>query len=117
MPTTVYRIVESNPPSDRDLMTYEELGVQAARSDPDAARMRTGLSVFLSRVQARSKARGLPWKSRCFIAEIELSDDVEFVVEQTGRHSAKHYTLWCEASVIRASVRRIISMREDQSNV
>lgn len=72
MPTTVYRIVRQNPPSERDLMTYEELGIPVTSTDPDAPRMRTGISVFMSLSHARQKAKGHPWKGQCLIAEIAL---------------------------------------------
>src|SRR5680860_165988 len=109
MSTTVYRIVLQNPPTERDLMTYEELGIPVFSSDPDAPRMRTGLSVFMSLAHARKKAKGYPWKGRCKIAEIVLSDDSNFRLEQTGQHSHRHYTLWCERSLVRSSITRTIT--------
>jgi hypothetical protein len=117
VPTTVYRIVLRDPPPERDLMTYEELGIEVSSSDPDAQRMRSGLSVFVSLSHARTKAKGLPWKGRCSIAEIVLPDDADFRLEQTGRHSRKHYTLWCNRSLVRSSISRIIPVREDQADV
>lgn len=115
MPTTVYRIVRQDPPSERDLMTHDELGIPLTSSDPDAPRMRTGLSVFVSLSHSRQKAKGLPWKGRWLIAEIVLPDEVTFRLEQTGQHSRKHYTLWCERSLVRAAISRIIPVREGGS--
>jgi hypothetical protein len=117
MPTTVYRIVLENPPSERDLMTYEELGIPVRSSDPDAPRMRTGLSVYVSLGYARKKAKGHPWKGHCLIAEIALPDNSEFRLEQTGQNSPRHYTLWCERPLVRRSIARIIPVRGDQGDV
>ncbi len=111
MPTTVYRIFRQNPPSERDFMTYEELGIPVTSTDPDAPRMRTGISVFMSLSHARQKAKGHPWKGQCLIAEIALSDEVNFCLEQTGQHSRRHYTLWCERSLMRAAISRVIPVR------
>lgn len=117
MSTTIYRIVLHNLPSERDLMTHEELGILVASSDPDAPRMRTGLPVFMSLSHARTKAKGLHWKGRCLIAEIVLPDASEFQLEQTGRHSRKHYTPWCNRSLVRSSIARIIPVKENQRDV
>jgi hypothetical protein len=117
MSTTVYRIVLSDPPSGTDLMTYKELGIEVYRSDPDAERMRTGLSVFVSLSHARKRAKGMPWKGRCLIAEIELPDSADFVLEQTGSSSPNHYTLWCERAIIRDAIVRIHPIREELRHV
>ena len=117
MPKTVYRIVVDDPVSERDLMTYEELGLVTHVTDPDARRMRTGLSVFVSLAHARKKAKGLPWKGKCRIAEIVLPDATEFTLEQTGRQSSRHYTLWCDREVVRGSIARIHQVIEDAGNV
>lgn len=93
-------------------MTYAELGLALHATDPDAKRMRTGLSVFLTLADARRKAKGLPWKGNCRIAEIELGDDLEFTLEQTGRRSVRHYTLWCDRINVRRSIVRIHLVRE-----
>jgi hypothetical protein len=117
MPTSVYRIVLENPPSERDLMTYEELDIPVTSSDPDAPRMRTGLSVFVTLSDARKKAKGLPWRGRCLIAEIVLPEGANYQLEQTGQHSRRHYTLWCDRQLVRASISRILPVKEGQTNV
>ena len=112
MPTTVYRIVREEPPAERDLMTHEELGIPLTSTDPDAPRMRMGLSVFVSLSDARRKAKGFPWKGRCLIAEIVLPDDSDFRLEQTGQHSRRHYPLWCNRSLVRSAISRTIPVRQ-----
>jgi hypothetical protein len=65
---------------------------------------------FTLHSRTQKKAKGFPWKSQCYIAELSLPDDNTFRLEQTEPGS-KHYTLWCDEELIRASVVRIIPMR------
>jgi len=112
----VYRIVEENPPNEHDLKSYLELGVDIQRRDPDALRMASGLSVYKTLAYARRIAKRFPWKGNCFIAEIDLPDRDDIIVEQSGT-SARHYTLWGDEEVIRSSIARIFPARELNKDV
>lgn len=111
MPRIVYRIVLENPPSEEDFKTYKELGKTAHRMNPDTDRLMSGLSVYFSFSYARKMAKHYPWKGKCYIAELELPDTDEVVIEQTGEN-LKHYTLWCSGDVARASIRRVVPAKE-----
>jgi len=112
----VYRIVLTNPPSAEDFKSYQELGKTAHRTNSDTERMMSGLSVYLSLGYARRMGKRFPWKGNCFVAELELSDDRDFTLEQTGENP-KHYTLWCSGDVALASLRRVVSVKEDVEDV
>ncbi len=116
MARIVYRIVLENPPSDRDLKSYQELGISIERNDPDALRMASGLSVYATLAYARRAAKRFPWKGKCFIAEIALSDSDEAVVEQTGSNP-RHYTLWCNEQIIRVAITRIVPVKVEIGDV
>ncbi len=115
-PRIVYRIVWSNPPDHEDFKSYEELGKRPGVDDPRFDRLLSGISVYSSLSHTRKKAKGFPWKSRCFIAELALPNDDRVHLEQTEPGS-KHYTLWCDEDLIRASIIRIIPMRERQDDL
>ncbi len=111
MPTTIYRIVEADPATDLDYLTYAERGMPVRSDHPDAVRWSRGYSCFLTFADARRKGKGLPWKGEAFIAEYELADDTSFVLEQTTDRES-HYTLWCDAAVLRAGLVRITPIWE-----
>jgi hypothetical protein len=92
-------------------MSYAALGRETRTNDPDAARMATGFSVYVSFSYARRVAKRFPWKGNCFIAEIDLPDRDDVVLEQTGS-KPEHYTLWCDVELIRASLVRVVHASE-----
>ncbi len=116
MPRIVYRIVLENPPNERDLKSYQELGITVERNDSDAVRMAMGLSVYGTLAYARRVSKRFPWKGDCFIAEITPADRDDAIVEQTG-NNPRHYTLWCAEDVIRNSITRIVPARAEMSHV
>ena len=116
MSRIVYRIVVTNPPTDADYMTYEQLGKALDRDDPESVRMRSGYSVYLQFNHARDRGRRFSWKSNCFVAEYVLSDDDDYELEQTSRNP-KHYTLWCDESLLRGRERRITPVSKGGEHV
>ena len=116
MPQRLFRIVNGNPPGEADFKTYAERGQYPVRDDPALVRLMSGLSVMDTLEAARRKGKGKPWKSRSYIAELLLPDDETVTIEKTtnGPH---HYTLWCDETVIRASVVRVVPIVEDQNDV
>jgi hypothetical protein len=111
-----YRIVLTDPPGEEDFKSYEELGKRPAVNKPEYERLLTGISVYSSLSSARKKAKGFPWKSRCYIAELALPESDELRLEQTEPGS-KHYTLWGDEALVRASIVRIIPMRENSDDL
>lgn len=92
MPRTFYRIVRSNPPSLIDFMSDEMKGLPPRNDDPETLRLWTGLSVYVTRNQARNKARTYPWLGG-FIARLEIPEAGTARWERTTT-SRGHYTLW-----------------------
>jgi hypothetical protein len=113
---TIYRIVHSNAPSDADYLTYEQLGKTSDLHSDMHVRMAQGYSCFVSFTKARSRAKGLPWRGNAFIATYLLEDGVDFELQQTGRRLS-HYTLWCDASVLKQALQSVVPVRESDDSV
>lgn len=111
MARVVFRIFSTNPPSERDLSTYLELGIVTEFDDPDAVEMASGYSVFRDEAYARRVSRRMPWKGSGFIARLELPDRIDVRLRQTGGNP-RHYTLWCSRDVLLESVVEIHPTRD-----
>jgi len=108
----VYRIVVENPPSDDDLKSYAELGLRASRPIPELVRLMSGISVMGTMESAIKKARGKPWKSDAWIAELVIPDDLGLAIEQTTR-DPNHYTLWATVEELHGLVGRVVRVSKD----
>lgn len=91
---TLYRIVLTNPPTVRDMLSHAALGRQPRDDRPESLRRWHGISLFDTIERARRQARGKPWLGHAFIATLDIPT-TRFKVEQTGRRG--HYTLWGDA--------------------
>lgn len=91
-----YRIVSTDPPTCRDFMSYEALGVPPRRplSPTDRDRWR-GVSHYATRAAAEAAARSAP-RLGTLLAAVQLPPDAAVRVEQTGR-DPDHFTIWAEA--------------------
>ncbi len=103
---TFFRIVLTDPPTLRDFLSYEELGIRVGGDDPEAARLRQGISVNATEAQARRRARGMPRLGR-YIAELTIPADSPIRFERTTK-SAGHYTLWGDPATLMGCVRRVV---------
>jgi hypothetical protein len=72
-------------------------------------RLWRGLSHFDSIDAARAAARHTPTLG-AYIAEVEIPDDAELEIEQTGR--ASHYTIWGPPARLPGYVRRVVPVEE-----
>lgn len=116
MPRILYRIVNSDPPSAVDFKSHAERGIRLIRPYPELVRISTGLSMFDDLEVARIKARGKPWYSQACIAEIALFDDSGARIEKTTSHPS-HYTVWCDETIFRASIVRVLPIEEGVEDV
>lgn len=66
---TLYRIVRTNPVTERDMMSHMELGIPLRGNTPELREMWEGLSMFTSLERARKQAEGRPWQGNAHIAE------------------------------------------------
>lgn len=93
----LYRVVQADPPSIRDFMSYAELGVPPRRplSPRDRDRWQ-GVSHYLTLAAAEAAARTMPHLGR-FVASVRVPTDVRF--ERWGR-DPNHCTVWAEAATL-----------------
>jgi hypothetical protein len=101
-----YRIVRSNPPTLRDFLSQAALGIPSRRRDPEALRLRRGISVYATEAQARRKARGMGTLGD-YIARIELPTASPVIFERTTESNG-HYTLWGDPEAIMACAAAVV---------
>lgn len=90
-----YRIVQTDPPTVRDFMSCEALGIAPRRplSPSDRDRWR-GVSHYARFAAAQSVVRARPGLG-AFIASVHIPSDGSVRVHQTGR-DFDHFTVWAE---------------------
>ena len=94
-----YRIVQTDPPTLRDFMSYETLGVKPRRPLSRAERDRwRGVSHYATFTAAEAAARTLPHLGR-FIATVHIPADGSVRLQQTGR-DPDHFTVWAGADAL-----------------
>jgi hypothetical protein len=94
-PRVLYRLVQTDPPTLQDFMSYEALGIRPRR--PPTTRQRDqwrGVSHYATLAAARTRARISPHLG-AYVALIHIPDGVSVRVEQAGR-DPDHYTVWAE---------------------
>lgn len=90
-----YRLVERVPPTPRDFMSHEALGVLPKGPLSSRARDRwRGVSVHDVRGAVMVKGNDSPWLGG-YVAELRVPHGVTVRFEQTGRDPS-HYTLWAD---------------------
>ncbi len=103
MAQVLYRLVEANPPTLRDFMSYRALGrplVNEANRD-----IWEGISVQNTLAQARNRAKVLRGKTH--VAILEIPDDPPVRCERTGEHRG-HFTLWGVPHVLLSYIRDVV---------
>jgi hypothetical protein len=103
---TFYRIVKSPGPTDEDFLPGSAKG-PPPRNDAEMRHVWTGTSVYSTLNQARNKARDYPFLGQ-YIATVVIPDGSSVTYERTLRSSRGHYTLWGDASLLRAYVTSIV---------
>lgn len=104
-----YRLVVTNPPTLKDFMSYDVLGIGLVDPDEESIRLSMGISVFRTEAQARRTARRRRFRGTFFIADIVIPPDVNVQVERTTKNPG-HYTLWADADMIASWVVRVLLM-------
>jgi hypothetical protein len=115
-PRVFYRIVWTNPPTERDFFNHIELG-RTSSDDPTWHRLATGLSVYTDLDDARKMGRRLPWKGNCFVAELHIPHNHPFVIEKTGKVESSHYTVWGSGQLLRSMIHRVLPVRRGNDDV
>lgn len=106
-PRTVYRLVETSPPTLKDFMSYHVLGIGLVDPDEESIRLSTGISVFRTEAQARRAGRRRRFRGTFFIAEIVVPVDARMRIERTTG-TPGHFTLWAEPDMIVSWVARVL---------
>jgi hypothetical protein len=91
--TILYRIVQHDPPTRTDMLSYQALGIAPETGDPEVLRLSAGISLFNTPQQARNQMRRMPPERRGFIAELRIPPDAPVAIERTGTQRG-HRTLW-----------------------
>lgn len=103
-PTTVYRVVKENPPTERDFYSAAQMGRSIPPgADPDLRDSFTGVSVWDSESAAKAKAREIP-KLGTYVAELRLPDSV--VRRPFGPRG--HWDVYADPEVLRLAVVRVV---------
>lgn len=102
-----FRLVETNPPTRRDFLSYSELGIGLVRQDEESVRLSTGISVFRTDAQARRIAKRRSFRGTFFIAVLGLPIGADYRLERT-KPSPGHFTLWADPDIIASWVARMI---------
>lgn len=93
----LYRLVQTDPPTIRDFLSYAALGVVPRRPlTPRQADQWDGVSHYASAATAQARARLSP-RFGTYILELRLPRGAQARVEQIGR-DPDHYTVWAEPS-------------------
>lgn len=106
--TILYRIVQRNPPTQADMLSYQALGIVPDTDDLTVLRLASGISLYNTLQQAHNQMRRLPPGRRGFIAELHIPNDSPLVIERTGKQRG-HHTLWGNPDDILKHVARVIS--------
>lgn len=106
MDLRVYRIVITNPPTERDMLSQQALGRPLHSNKPELRRAFDGVSVFDSEQRARETAQRRPWQGSGFIAELHIPEGSAIRREKTFGQG--HYTLWGDAAILLSYVVRVV---------
>jgi len=99
---TLYRIVKSDPPTERDFWSHSRSGL---RYHPSKEHVANGVSTFDREQEARRTARRFP-NTGTLIAELRIPRRADVTVAQTmGRH---HYTVWGDPELLVTFVVRVV---------
>ncbi len=98
---TLYRIVKSDPPTERDFWSHKRSGL---RYHPSREHVANGVSTFDREQKARRTARRFP-NTGTLIAELHIPDWADVTVAQTmGRH---YYAIWGDPKLLVTFVVRV----------
>jgi len=100
---TFYRVVATDPPTRRDFLSHEALGIPLRNADD--RELWQGVSVQATEQQARQRAR-LPGFGR-YVAELLVPGAGPIAWRRTGRQRG-HHTLWGDPDEMLACVIRTV---------
>lgn len=101
---TLYRIVTSDPPTERDFWSHKRRGL---RYHPNREHLASGISAFDQEQEARRTARRFP-ATGTLIAELHIPDWAGVTIARTvSRH---HYTVWGDPELLVTFVVRVAAV-------
>ncbi len=105
MAYTFYRIVRTDPPTERDFLSHHALGRRPVNPTPEVLAHWDGVSVYEREDQARGLARRRPWLGT-YLAELRIPDGAPIRIHAWG--SKGHYTLWADPGILNSCVTRVV---------
>jgi hypothetical protein len=103
-----YRVVKSNPPTERDFLSVKALGRRLRHDTPQNRRIWDGVSVTATEDAARFLVEQYPQMGR-YIATLEVPEHGPIRYEQTT-NDPDHYTLWASAAVLLDRVVSVVAL-------
>lgn len=100
---TLYRVVQTNPPTVRDFLSQKVLGIPLKHETAKVLRLWDGLSVYRTEGQARARAVQTPRLGQ-YIAELNVPLDHDHITVEldNGRHG--HCTIWGSPWLLRSLI-------------
>lgn len=102
-----YRVVKTDPPTERDFLSAKALGRPLRRDTPENRRIWDGLSVLATTDAARARVTQFP-QMGMFIAVVDIPDDRSIPWEQTTP-DPDHYTIWGSAANLLERVTSVLA--------
>src|SRR5688500_13428661 len=100
---TLYRVVQTDPPTVRDFLSQQVLGIPLKHETAKVRRLWDGLSVYRTVEQARMRAQQTPRLGRYIATLVIPLDDDRIVIElDNGRNG--HCTVWGSPWLLRSFV-------------
>jgi hypothetical protein len=93
----VYRLVDSDPPVDKDFLSLYELYPNKRGEDPDTECQRSGLSVHTEKSSASKLIKRIPKFKNKKIAVGQLTPDLGLILNTPSRKNDSHHTWWVPA--------------------
>lgn len=97
-----YRVVKTNPPTERDFLSYKALGRPLSADTPELRRSWEGVSVRSTFASTQNLVRRFP-RTGSFVAQLSIEDGSAVRVEKTG-NDPTHYDLYGEPRDMLAAV-------------
>lgn len=102
--TTLYRIVQSDPPTTSDFTPNEARGRSQRNLTPEEVRLLSGISLYATEAQARRNARKYPRLGR-YIAAVSIPDEAHVRVERT--RGPGHHMIWGDPAYLLSRIVRV----------
>lgn len=102
-----FRLVETDPPTREQFLSYDERGLTPLGATPRQLHLYRGISVFETEEQARRRASSIAWPYE-YIAEVAIPESVR--IERQGRREG-HHNVYASPDDLLRWVVRVVPVR------